>query len=136
MIEGVMKLRMDAFDAIADEIEREVAEKYIALPVDRNGETWRIGDKFSFSEASGIKHVCTVSGIGEDEIFFYYDEDAYSTRHRHFNANKLSHVKLDPYRKLLERFVKDHQDSPGKKLKERCLSEYAEKFRELSGKAS
>lgn len=87
---------------IADEIEREIAESYMELPVDRKNEPWHIGDKFSFADAGGNKHICTVSGISVSEVFFYYDEHHDSTKHRHFKADVLVHVKPDTLKELLD----------------------------------
>ena len=79
---------------IADEIEREIAERYMELPVDRKNEPWHIGDKFAFSDGPCKKRICTVSGVGVYEVFFfYYDEHASSTKHRRFKADKLIHHK-------------------------------------------
>ena len=80
-------------EMIADEIQAEIDSRYMLLPVDRKGETWRIGDTFTFGDDGGKLHTCTVSGIGDGELFFYYDEHASSSKHRHFNASKLQHSK-------------------------------------------
>lgn len=80
-------------EKLADEIKAEIAERFAALPVDREGEPWRIGDKFPFADAGGKKHVCTVSGVGIGEVFFYYDEHSGSSKHRHLRADKLAHEK-------------------------------------------
>ena len=74
------------------ELEREIAEKHMELPVDRNGEAWRIGDRFAFAGGDGRKHICTVSGVSDREVFFYYDEHSSSTKHRHFTARAIAHV--------------------------------------------
>lgn len=79
--------------AYLDEIEREIEEKYMEMPVDRDGVSWHIGDKFPLSGVDGKKHICTVSGVNDGEVFFYYDEHASSTKHRHFIANVLVHDK-------------------------------------------
>lgn len=51
MLESIKKLRdyelLSVFksgDELADEIEREIAEKYMKLPVDADGVPWHIGD--------------------------------------------------------------------------------------------
>lgn len=76
---------------------------YMRLPVDRKSEPWRIGDKFSFAGADGRKHICTVSGVSDCEVFFYYDEHHDSTKHRHFKADVLAHyVKPDSFKELLD----------------------------------
>ena len=119
-LESVEKLRnvkcegipCSVYRKLADEIEREIADKYMLLPVDRKGEPWRIGDKFSFADASGKQHICTVSGLSGNEVFFYYDTHQDSTKHRHFKADALSHyVKHDPVKELLEELAIAVRDS-------------------------
>lgn len=39
-----------AFDVACDEIEREIAERYMELPVDADGEVIRVGDVVEFGE--------------------------------------------------------------------------------------
>lgn len=141
-MESIEKLRLyfehkglddfrDELDDIADEIEREIAERYMKLPVDRKNEPWRIGDKFSFVDASGKQHICTVSGVSECEVFFYYDEHQDSTKHRHFKASSLVHVKPDPVKELLEKLVRDVRGSYYlTEEQNRWVDECAERIRE------
>ena len=99
----------DYVDEIADEIEAEIAERYMLLPVDKSGETWHIGDKFAFAGADGRKHICTVSGVSDCEVFFYYDEHSSSTKHRHFTARAIAHVKPRTLEDVLEDYVVEYQ---------------------------
>ena len=92
----------------ADEIEREISERYMLLPVDRKNEPWHIGDKFAFGDGSGRKRVCTVSGVSENEVFFYYDNNSGTTKHRHFNAQALLRCKPRTIEDVLESFIEDY----------------------------
>jgi len=86
-------------------VQGEVDSRYMELPSDARNEPWRIGDKFGFAGADGRKHVCTVSGIGDGEVFFYYDEHSDSTKHRHFNAKAIHHVKQRTVEDVLREFA-------------------------------
>lgn len=107
---GAVWVRIDTMQEYADEIEREIAERYMPLPVDRKNEPWRIGDKFAFSDGSGRKRICTVSGVSENEVFFYYDEHSESTKHRHFEASVLAHAKPRIIEDVLEEFLIEFDD--------------------------
>lgn len=113
----------DAVLSLADEIEAEIAEGYMEQPVDRNGEPWHIGDKFAFTGADGRKHICTVSGVSDCEVFFYYDEHSSSTKHRHFTARAIAHVKP----RTLEDVLMDAGVSRA------AISDVAAEIRELLG---
>lgn len=90
------------------ELKREIAERYMLLPVDRKNEPWHIGDKFAFGDGSGSKRICTVSGVSENEVFFYYDNHSESTKHRHFDARALLRCKPRAIEELLESFIEDY----------------------------
>lgn len=92
------------------ELKCEIAERYMELPVDRKNEPWHIGDKFAFGDGSGRKRICTVSGVSENEVFFYYDNNPDSTKHRHFNARALLCCKQRTIEDVLEEFLIEFDD--------------------------
>lgn len=98
---------LDEFMEIADEIEREIAERYMLRPVDRKGEPWHLGDMFAFEDGNGRKRTCTVSGLGDGEVFFFYDQHRDSAKQRHFNAKKLIHVKQRTIEDVLRELLRD-----------------------------
>lgn len=114
---------------VCDEIEREIAEHYMLLPVDRSGETWHIGDKFAFAGADGRKHICTVSGVSDCEVFFYYDEHSSSTKHRHFTTRAIAHVKPRTLEDVLCDMI--HEYGCTDALTETIADKYAAEIREL-----
>lgn len=102
---------IDAYERLLTHDLREVENGYMKLPVDRNGEAWRIGDKFAFAGADGRKHICTVSGVSDCEVFFYYDEHSSSTKHRHFTARAIAHVKPRTIEDVLDEFLHTAADA-------------------------
>ena len=54
---------------IADEIEREIAERYMQLPCDADGVPIRCGDKIHRT-TSAVDNVVKVIGVSEREFFF------------------------------------------------------------------
>ena len=59
----------EKINEIADEIEREIAEKYMLLPVDADGAPIRCGDKIHRT-TSAVDNVVKVIGVSEREFFF------------------------------------------------------------------
>jgi len=97
----------ERFAELADKIQDEVDERYMPLPLDRKGEPWHLGDEFPFMDAGGKKHVCTVSGIGDGEVFFYYDEHADSSKHRHYRASVIAHCRPRTVEDVLDEFANE-----------------------------
>lgn len=91
-----------------ERLKREIAERYMLLSVDRKNEPWHIGDKFAFGDGSGSKRICTVSGVSENEVFFYYDNHSDATKHRHFAAQALLRYKPRTIEDVLESFIEDY----------------------------
>lgn len=114
------------------DIQDEVDSRYMELPVDRNGEPWNIGDKFAFSGADGRKHICTVSGVSDNEVFFYYDEHSSSTKHRHFTASAIAHVNPRTVEDVLVEFYGEFAKAKYGEDSE-VLSHYATELRDLMG---
>ncbi|MBQ3339779.1 MAG: hypothetical protein IJG82_09370 [Atopobiaceae bacterium] len=87
---GVVSQRQHAetINAIADAIEAELAERYVALPLDVEGEPVHVGDVMEFSEFE-IEHPVTrtVEGIGQGTFFAWCGERGYQQhdpkRYRH-----------------------------------------------------
>ena len=107
-------------DKCTDEIEREIAENYIALPKDAEGVLIHIGDVMDWC---GEK--ITVAGVSGDAAF-WYDED--EGEFMSTLSSELTRFK-DPLRTLLEEFATDlanykHGVDFGM---------YAERIRELLG---
>ena len=117
---------------IADEIQAEVDEKYMLLPVDADGVPIRVGDRLYHNDEGEF----VVNGIT-----FYHNtwrvitnisvfEDGYFDGCKMLWAKDCRHVKLDPVKELLEEFgdwykhVAGGCDEPG------VIDEYAAKIRE------
>ena len=82
------------FNDIADEIEREIAENYIALPKDADGKSWHLGD----ITENGNR----VNGMTFDSHGWHFANtlnDIDPSIHRH--------VKPDPLKELLDEFATD-----------------------------
>lgn len=82
MIESIEKLRgymlcepLDVctryFDSgeIADEIEREIAERYMLLPVDADGVPIHVGDKLTNINKPSDEYI--VAGVNGEKLFIY-----------------------------------------------------------------
>lgn len=107
---------------IADEIEAEIAERYMELPKDADGVPVRIGDKMTNINKPNDEY--TVTSITESGCRVYGDCAFIKT-------SQLRHVKPDPYKELLVEFAYRLCDMS---VADGDLRRYAEKFREL-GKA-
>ena len=127
---------LDAGD-IADEIEAEIAERFMGLPVDRSDNPWHIGDKFPLGDMDGGGHVCTVSGVSADEVFFYYDEHSSSSKHRHFKADKLVHYRPRTLEDVLREMLDRNGDGIGMREFNRdfdaFVEHYADEIRAMFG---
>ena len=105
-----------AFDAACDEIEREIAENYIALPKDADGKSWHLGD----ITENGNR----VNGMTFDSHGWHFTNtlnDIDPSIHRH--------VKPDPLKALLEEFATDLANYKG----DVDFDTYAERIREALG---
>ena len=124
--------------AIADEIEREIEQKYMPLPVDENDQTIRIGDELDGYNQKAVK----VEAVSYGSVVvrsnvkggYGYHDEAYPLLL--WSAASTAHVKPDPYKELLEEF--------GNEVARRCyqagldmpelVDEFTPRFKEL-GKA-
>ena len=124
---------------LADEIEREVAEKYMLLPVDADGVPIHVGDVLHTTEHDGHGNVnvdfiasgyTTEHSDGMGELMVMNDECT------EFYVRNCRHVKPDPVKELLEEFAdKIPFVWDGDKPKESwpydsLMNEYAAKIRE------
>lgn len=115
---------------LLDNIEAEIAEKYMELPLDADGVSIKVGDMIQFVNeygGTGSKvEVCAVSNY-----YAYYGEG------KHFyNVKYCRHVSLT-LEDVLEDFIKtyDRWDEKGIDEDERTalFSEYATEIRDLLG---
>lgn len=100
-----------------DEIEHEIAETYMPLPLDMNGEPIRIGD--------------TVRELGDKvpmkvmSLAFY--EDCVDVNTCGMNPNLLMHVKPRTVEDVLSELIADS------KVSDETIAKYADELRELMG---
>lgn len=73
-----------AFDAACDEIEREIAERYMEYPVDADGVPVHVGDKMQYhggepftvcAVAPGVIHTWAAVKLGERSTTYHYMPD-------------------------------------------------------------
>ena len=88
---------IENYEAIADEIEREVAERYMELPLDADGVPIRVGDVMEFLAFEIEKPVTRmVDGIGQGVFFAWCGERVYqqheAKRYRHYHAPTVEDV--------------------------------------------
>ena len=113
---------VDALGAIADEIEREVAERYQILPVDVEGVPIHVGDRLVSYDAETRIEVLAVAAD------YVVDENGCTSLARnclHFKHRTLEEVLIDA---MQFGFSSRAGDDVGDKAKE-----YADEIRELIG---
>ena len=146
-------------DELADEIEREIAEKHIELPVDADGVPIHVGDVLEYDygdDVRGTRIVCALiydgtrskefdGGIWDFEFDDDYEGDS---RNVHcmsdfYECNR--HVKPDPLKELLndhlqerEKIVRKLESSlitlgEAESEEDACDKLFAERIRELLG---
>ena len=120
---------------IADEIEAEVAESYLPLPVDRNGEVLRIGDEVWFhDEPDADPHIVRGYGMtnGDDvDVFINHAGEGWCTNTVTV-PDVLVHRRPDPLKELLKDFAYKVCDLS---VSDDDTTRYAERIRELTGGA-
>ena len=108
----------------ADEIEREISERYMLLPVDADGVPIRVGDElFNKNKPTDAYKVTAIADNGYIRI--YHDT-------AHIHSSQCRHVKPDTLKELLEEFT-DALNSPAEDDGRDLCAEYAERIRELVG---
>ena len=142
MLESIEKMRdyistnqrmrgwKDSLSDIADEIEREISEKYMLLPVDADGVPIRVGD-----EMCCHKHgITSMEVLAVSDVHFWWlgETGVYPSI-----AESFHHVKPDPVKELLEEFsgiwkaaVEVRSGESLRKRGEQLVEEYAAKIRE------
>ncbi len=118
-----------AFDAACDEIEREIAERYIELPVDADGVPIRLGDLVTHPFLEGSREVRSLTkeqgspywclGVDEGEV----------------TAHTCRHVKPRTIEDVLEDFAADDMMEALERasLFEESIAKYAAELREMLG---
>ena len=107
----------DAVLSLADEIENELSDNYVRLPVDINGVSWHIGD--------------IVDGHGEIGAMCL---DQYGWHFQGITAIKpdvYAHAWREPLESVLCEMI--HEYGSTDKLTETVAAEYADKIRDLLG---
>lgn len=87
-------------EGIADEIEREISERYMELPVDADGVPIHVGDDMA-NEEIGPLRVLGVFSTG----FIWVDDAGECFEASLLGRSKYHHVKPDPIKELLEELV-------------------------------
>lgn len=89
---GFASIGCDAVLEIADEIEAEIAEKYLELPLDADGVPIRVGDTlYTIGNRKYEGNRCVVIGIGEGNLIYTRFEDGGDINQSF--ASKFTHVK-------------------------------------------
>lgn len=92
---------MTALNRIADEIEAEIAERYMALPVDADGVPIRVGDKLiAYNERFDVE------GIGDGIVIFRAENDELGEL---FNPAATIHAKPRTLEDVLREFAGDYR---------------------------
>ena len=153
MLESIKKLRdyistnqrmrgwKDNLSDIADEIEREIAEKYMELPVDADGVPIRYGDKLSSDEMPGRAFTCfTCLGFnvtrfsGEPLWLVEWRYDGESGTSEYVSAKSCRHVKSRTVEDVLREFGKAYAYVDGECASTSVLiSDCVDKLRDLLG---
>ena len=118
----------DELIKLIDAIEREIAEKYMELPVDADGVPIHVGDAMYDGKVAKL----VISDDGEHSVYVY---KLPNVQHEIY-CYETAHVKPDPIKELLEEFAdKIPFVWDGDKPKESwpydsLMNEYAAKIRE------
>ena len=81
------------FDRELEALEREIADKYLLLPVDADGVPIHVGDKVKCKFNDDVREVGYVGKCG------FHEET-----HHYFDAENFTHVKPDPVKELLRQY--------------------------------
>ena len=86
----------------ADEIEREIEERFMELPVDADGVPIRVGDKLEFGKN---RNQGIVKALNEHMVIAMHVDDGYTNYAKFgllWNADECRHVKSDMLKELLD----------------------------------
>ena len=126
----------DYVGEIADEIEAEIAERYMQLPVDADGLPIHMGDAIEgkplFDNATVRGTVCAYHIHDDDEPGTVYikvkpTEDTWTIKELRFE--RCRHVMPDPLKELLEELV--NHVTPDVEWEPELFDGYAQRIREL-----
>jgi hypothetical protein len=90
--------------SIADEIEHEISERYMLLPVDANGVPIHVGDEVMYGVGQALHYVFAVS---EDAAWLNNSANPPIVNLQEFTASQCRHVKPRTIEDVLEEFVND-----------------------------
>lgn len=119
-----------ACDVLIDEIEREIAEKYIELPVDADGVPIRVGDYLQLGDTRG-EVVALTYCPSNGKLPWEWQCDTGDW----YNTAFAYHVKPRTVEDVLEEFLHTAADAcaeTNRELEEQ-ISKYADELRELLG---
>ena len=111
-----------AFDAACDEIESEIAERYMELPVDRDGVPIRVGDTMVYTPTDNIFDVIA---IAPDCIV---DDGGYT--YRNF-GNYRHYVKTRTIEDVLRDCCNEWNEHCGNDWEQSVYAKYADEIRGL-----
>lgn len=114
----------DEVDAIADEIEREIAERYMELPVDADGVSIHIGDELETAHGGKV----IVEYVGECEVRVYQDGEHYRISQDEY-AYICRHVKPRTVDDVLREFTEKYQYCISDDGRAITLAKYADELR-------
>ena len=125
---------------LADEIEAEIAEKYMELPVDADGVPIHVGDVMCSDGIHEKGHKVVVSAIFEDGFVEYGSENGLIGP---LHQEDWVHVKPDPLKELLNDYLKEREKivrkiersmitlGEGESEEDACDKLFAERIREM-----
>lgn len=123
------------FDALADEIEAEIEERYILLPLDADGVPIRVGDVLE-SRANGYDGTLTVFSVGNGIVVGDHDiEWIMQNPGKWFHvASFCTHIKPRTLEDVLSDFAVTLTKASDKTNGvAKAVDEYAKEIRELMG---
>jgi len=119
---------------IADEIEAEIAERYMQLPVDADGVPIRVGDVVEFGEN---RNQGIVKALNEHMVIAIHVDDGYTNYAKYgllWNADACRHVKPRTVEDVLMDVMSDFADADfNDETLETITARYADEIRELPG---
>lgn len=126
---------------LADEIEAEIAERYMPLPLDADGVPIRVGNVVEFGEN---RNQGIVKALNEHMVIAMHTDDGcmnYAKYSLLWNADACRHVKERTVEDVLEDFLADYDDwddghtfrCDREKMRAELFEKYADEIRELLG---
>lgn len=119
-------------NAIADEIEQEIAEKYMELPVDADGVPIKVGDEVMATFGGRCKEFDN----GPHKVFAVSSDALYlGTIHRYIDSQRCRHIKPRTLEGVLNELVEAvrYERVCDKLLSETSIADFAAEIRELMG---